>query len=213
MKFSILFLCSFLLIFCAESHVGKSNFSVTNFSEGKLRYTLYQNNEIAFILNSNNDTVFKNEESIDIIKIEDINKDDFPDIVVSYISNYEAYDIGLYDADTRSFRVIRNFDSPPQKIPHSEFYYTYGSDGCSDLNWHSELFTLQNLAISMKGRIIGRGCGGEKQNEILIFKTHLTNEKLIKYIDREAGYYNDKFDFIDKYWTENYRTFYDETAN
>ena len=50
-------------------------------------------------------------------------------------------------------------------------------------------------------------CDNENDNGIYIYKVNGENKKQIKLIPIEKKNFDNKWDFIEKYWTENYKEF------
>jgi len=155
-----------------------------------------------------------------LLKLEyvDFNTDKSKDILLTYSGNNPTYFLYLFDTKTNTFKNVKGFDSFPdarQLTTNSTYYYSYHRAGCADLNWVSDLFVIENFKAIQKGHIYGQGCEFEiKANPqvIEIYKVLHNNEEnkkmigklpLLKYIPN----FNDKWDFIEKYWNKNYSKF------
>lgn len=163
-----------------------------------------------FIIDYKNDTIYKNSNWVHETEFIDLNGDGYIDILLHYLTNVTGInDLALYDKSTRNFKIVNNFDRfpSPSKISGTKYYFSYHRSGCADLNWDSDLFILVNYQAICIGNISGRGCEGEKENGKFISKVKGGKKKLIRKIIKEVGYYDDKWNFIEKYWTENYKNF------
>ena len=140
----------------------------------------------------------------------DFNEDGFLDIELHFISNVpDVNEILIFNPKSKSFTEIENFSSFPAsvKIKGVDLFYSYHRSGCADSNWDSDLFYLkENRAVKI-GNISGIGCTGEGETGIFISKVVDEKEQLVEKLLREPGYYDDKWDFIENYWSENYRRF------
>lgn len=165
-----------------------------------------------FILNSNNDTIYKNSNwALDVEQI-DFNNDGNKDILLLYLSNTpNTYDLVMFDDETNSFKNVKDFFlyTKPTRIKNSKYYYSYHKSGCADLNWGSDLFYIKDFESVRLGNISGIGCERETKNGIYVYKVSPEKDSfiLIESYTREAGYYGDKWDFIEKYWAKNYTDF------
>lgn len=162
------------------------------------------------------DTIYKNTEWTHGFEVKDFDEDGFKDIIFYYISNYAVEEIYLFDKTQNIFRMVEYSDSFPSavKIKETNYYHCYNRRGCADSNWDSDLFYIKDYKIHKIGNIRGIGCppvtDEEKALKNGIYITKIENdsiEKQIQFIPREAGYYNDKWDFIENYWTNNYKLF------
>jgi hypothetical protein len=162
------------------------------------------------------DTIIKAEDYYYQAKFLDINEDGYKDIRVFTFSNTpnecENY---LFDKRLKTFKQIENCDLDIQKIKETDFYYSYNRAGCSDMVWESHLSKIENYKLINYGFINGKGCDFEiKENPqvIEIYKViNSENDEMkllaslpyLKYIPKNG----DKWDFIEKYWKQNYKIF------
>jgi len=159
------------------------------------------------------DTIIKSENYYFEIKFLDIDKDNFKDIRVFITSNSpNQCDNYLYDKSLKTFKKIENCDNDIKKIKGTIYYSTYNSIGCGDLNWESYLCKIEKLKLIHCGHIIGQGCEFEieKNPQIIeIYKIDNEKEILIEKLPYLINIpkFDNKWDFIDKYWTKNYRKF------
>lgn len=230
MKYIIILL--FFFLFSCKNETSKSNDSVSNKTSNKIktqfkeikRDTLIVNNlkfiikqfkeeNLNFsliILNEKFDTIYKHNDFIDEYKITDFNNDGYQDIELDYITNVPGIvDVLLFDLASGKFQIIEELGNYPSpiKIKKSEYYYSYERAGCADYNWESNLFYISNYKCVKIGNITGKGCGYEKRNGIFINKIVDNKEVEINWIKRDTGYYDDKWEFIEKYWTKNHLKF------
>lgn len=148
----------------------------------------------------------------------DFNKDGFPDILLSYMGNTTSNFLYLFDGASKKFRNIDGFINFPNAIQlkeNPEYYFSYYPNGCNDLNWVSDLFTIENFIPVRIAHMYGKGCDFnvlENPQFIGLYKfdpnnsqTEVLLEKLPygKFIPENG----DKWPFIEKYWNRNYRKF------
>lgn len=162
------------------------------------------------ILNEKFDTIYKHFDYIDEYEILDFNEDGFKDLRLDYITNTpDVVDIVLFDSISKRFEIVKDlgYYPSPFKIKNSNYYYSYHRAGCADLNWESDLFYIKDYRCIKIGNISGRGCGYEKRNGIFINKIVDKKAVEINWIKRDSGYYDDKWEFIENYWTKNHLKF------
>lgn len=151
-------------------------------------------------------------------ELTDFNKDGNSDLLLTYFGNNSSYDLYLFDVKTNEFKNLEGFDRFPEAIQlktNPKYYYSYHRVGCADMNWVSDLFYIDNFKTIQIGHIYGQGCDYEvKENPqvIEIFKVLGNNEenkKLIKKhpYEKIVPENGDKWDFIEKYWNNNYKKF------
>lgn len=83
------------------------------------------------------------------------------------------------------------------------------------MNWVSDFFKIQNFKIIQLGHIDGQGCDFEvKKNPqvINIYKVIDNKEENGKLVEKLPYLkfipkFEDKWDFIEKYWNKNYKQF------
>jgi len=139
----------------------------------------------------------------------DFNGDSFKDIILSYPSNYLFQELLLFNPKSNSFEFIKSFSKYPssKRIGKTNFYYSYHGNGCAQNDWESNLYQLKDTIILEKGKIKGLGCLENDSNGIYIYRINNGNDRLLRYIKRNEGYWNGKWEFMDKYWNKNYKRF------
>jgi len=163
------------------------------------------------ILNNKKDTVYIHDGfASNGFEFEDFDNNGILDIRLYQITNVGGIsELIFYDKENKIFKAVKEFDNfpDPSKINKTNYWYSYHGSGCADINWGSELFKIENFKAIKIGEIEGFGCEDEKENGIFIYKINGDSKKRIYSEKRKSGYYNDKWDFIQKYWNENYRKF------
>ena len=182
---------------------NNQKYIVKHFRDDNLDFSL-------LILNEKFDTIYKHFDYIDEYEILDFNEDGFKDLRLDYITNTpDVIDIVLFDSYSKRFEIVKDlgYYPSPFKIKNSNYYYSYHRAGCADLNWESDLFYIKDYRCIKIGNISGRGCGYEKRNGIFINKIVDKKALEINWIKRDSGYYDDKWEFIENYWTKNHLKF------
>jgi hypothetical protein len=179
-------------------------------------FTICQTGDTNISILRDKDTIYKHTEWTNGFDIKDLNEDGYNDIIFNYMSNNVVEEIYLFDKAENNFKLVEHSDSYPEsiKLKGAEYYYTYNRRGCSDLNWDSDLYFIKDFKIHKIGNITGVGCPQQEdyediiKNGIYIYRFEKDSIKnLLQYIPRESGFYNDKWDFIEEYWTKNYKLF------
>jgi len=175
---------------------------------------LNENNDDACIINSKNDTLFKdNNLGANPIFI-DFDKDGITDVL--FKSNIiDVYDFIKFDPITNQFKKIEGFNEfpEPQKIGNSKYWFSYQSNGCADGCWESNLFFINNFKTIKIGTILKDA--GYDESSKKVFKSltinKVANNKVIlfKSFDHKLiqEWEKNKFKSIKKYWNENYSKF------
>lgn len=168
---------------------------------------------LTVIITKGVDTLLTSQEFISSFEFRDFNNDGFKDIVVGIFTNLPNVTmVYLYDTLKRNFSAIENITNFPTPIAivGTKLYYSYMRMGCADYNWDSDLFYLDNNKAIKIGKIEGRECSRkDKEWGIEIFKIIGDNRQLIesKPIKTIRKYKDDKWGFIEAYWSKNYKTF------
>jgi len=204
----------------AQNHYFDTTLSINNskyqvqtkdINDDFITLTVFLNNKVISI-----DTI----ESAGLANIEfpDFNKDNNQDILLTYMGNNSIYLLYLFDQKEKKFKNIEGYLNYPDAIQlknQPELYYSYHRAGCADLNWISDLFKIVDFKTVQIGHIYGQGCEFEvKENpqKIEIFKV-IDNNENNKILLEELPYlefipnFGDKWNFIEKYWNENYVKF------
>jgi len=158
----------------------------------------------------NGKTLYRNENNPSEFVFTDFNEDGFLDIELHFMTNVpDVNEILIFNPELKNFTEIENFSSFPSatKIKNTVYYYSYHRSGCADNNWDSDLFYLkENRAIKI-GNIHTIECDNENDNGIYIYKVNGENKKQLNLIPIEKKDFENKWEFIKKYWTENYKEF------
>lgn len=155
-------------------------------------------------------TLYRNNNNPSEFIFTDFNEDGFTDIELHFMTNVpNVNDILIFNPESNSFIEIENFSNFPAsiKIIGTNFYYSYQSSGCSDSNWDSDLYYLKENKAVRIGNIHVIECDNDDERGIFIYKVNGENKKQIKLIPIEKKDFDNKWDFIKIYWTENYKEF------
>ena len=159
---------------------------------------------------SEGDILYKNDNNPSEYIFTDFNEDGFLDIELHFMTNVPGVnEILIFNPKLKQFTEIENFSSFPAsiKIKNTDYYYSYERSGCADSNWDSDLYYLkENKAVKI-GNIHAIECDNENDNGIYIYKINGENKKQIKLIPIKNKDFENKWEFIEKYWTENYKKF------
>ena len=196
----------------AEKKFGEDELDICKeqFENGIIFETCIKQYDLFTLKSSKGDVLYKNENNPSEYILTDFNEDGFLDIELHFMTNVPSVnEILIFNPKSKSFIEIENFSNFPSaiKIKETDYYYSYERSGCADNDWDSDLFKIINNKAMRFGNIRGIGCEGLKKTGIYINKVN--NEKIteIKFIAREEGYWDEKWDFIANYWTENYNKF------
>lgn len=168
------------------------------------------------LLSIKGDTVVKSEDYYLEAKFLDIDEDGYKDIRVFVFSNNpNQCDNYLFDQKLKTFKLIENCDLDIRKIKGTDFFYSYNRAGCADMNWESHLSKIENYKLVDYGYIYGQGCDFEIEKNAQVIDIYKVNnlitgdKKLIKKLpyQKYIKEFGDKWDFIEKYWIKNYKTF------
>lgn len=205
-----------------DSSIVKSNVQPR---ETKENDTILLNNKLYLIVHNNYYSYLSSFEGDTIIKGDfngqfeflDINLDGYKDIrfridyswIPNECSNY------LYDKKTSTYKLLINCYLVLENIKGTDFYYSYERAGCEDSNWESYLSKIENYKLVNYGYMSGQGCELDTINfpqVIDIYKIadeYKDNKKLIQKLpySKNIPEFGDKWEFIVKYWSENYRIF------
>lgn len=217
LKFNLLLILSFILT-SSNAQIFQTD-TIWNLKQGKLLIkTIDLNGDfiiISSILNNRNfdiDTIEKN--GLAYIKFPDFNSDKYPDILIDYIGNKSSYSLYLFDTIQLKYKEIRNYSDFPDAIQiKPNLYYSYQAVGCTDLNWISDLFKIENFEIVHLARMEAESCENESetyQKTIKVLKVKdSVNNQLIKNFnyDEQIKKNDDKWIYLKKYWRNNFQRF------
>ena len=216
--FRYIFLITFILQIslvanCQETQIDSTILNIDTATIDGVKYkAIYKTNKYFFILNSKEDTVFKSKNYFRFFEFTDFDNDNRKDLIFSYISNIPIKDLILYDSKNKVFVPVENFSKFPEpiKIKGTKFYYSFHHSGCADKNWDSDLFYIDNFKAIILGNISGRECDNmDVKDDIYIYKIKENKKSLIKSlsIDMIHKFKDDKWGFIEDFWTKNYKEF------
>ena len=155
-------------------------------------------------------TMYRNDNNPSEFVFTDFNEDGFLDIELHFMTNVpDVNEILIFNPELKKFIEIENFSSFPAsiKIKNTKYYYSYQRSGCADSNWDSDLYFLKENKAVRIGNIHAIECENEDDKGIYIYKVNGENERQIKLIPIENKDFENKWEFIEKYWTENYQKF------
>jgi len=164
------------------------------------------------ILDNNGNTAYIKAGVIHEYEFSDFNNDGNKDILIHHIANTSGvFDLVLFNPKSYSFIDVEAFYYPAAvNIKNTNYYYSYYGAGCADMNWQSDLFYIENYVAIPLANIQGEGCDGLSDVQG-IFINKVINDTNVLYetypidtITKLDGY---KWEFIEKYWTKNYRKF------
>jgi hypothetical protein len=139
----------------------------------------------------------------------DFNGDNELDIMINFMGNVDTQSLFLFDKVKNEFKKVKDFDKYPaaKKIKGSNHYYSYHRSGCADNYWTSDLFTIIDFKVVHLGQIFGQGC--EEPMNIKIYKIESGKKDLTETLTYKlvTDNKNDKWGFIEDYWTKNYRVY------
>lgn len=165
------------------------------------------------LLNSKNEIYLKHSGDYFTWDFKDFNKDGYKDIFLDKGGNTpERFDLLLYVPTTKSFRKVKDFENfpAPENISGTKYFYSYHKSGCADMNWDSDLFYIKDFKAVRLANISGRECENSGiKDGLYINKVSGGKKNLFKTlpIDTVHKFKDDKWEFIKKYWIENYKLF------
>jgi len=170
-------------------------------------------NQKLYVTNSSGDTVYKHFDLCNGAEFTDFDNDKNKDILFHYLTNVpDIYDLALFDAKSKTFKLVEKFNSfpAPVNIINTKYYYSYRRSGFADSNWDSDLFYISNFKAYCIGNIAGRDCD-DVIADVGIFISKIASDKIIPCdtfeIETISKYKDDKWGFIADYWTNNYKKF------
>jgi hypothetical protein len=160
-----------------------------------------------FILKSaSGEVVYQNDNNPSEFVFKDFNEDGFIDIELHFITNVPGVnELLLFDPLSKSFKDVENFSNFPAsiKITNTPFYYSYSRAGCADANWESYLYIFDKNKVKAKGKIRAITCEGETDAGIYFYKMSREVVELINYSSITDLHFENKWEFIEEYWTTN----------
>ena len=180
-------------------------------SENGIKFeTCFKEYKFFALKSSNGQILYQNDNNPSEFIFTDFNEDGFSDIELHFMTNVpNVNEILIFNPELKSFTEIENFSSFPAsvKIKETNLYYSYQRSGCADYNWESDLFYLQeNKAITI-GNIQAIECENESNRGIYFYKVSGEEMEQLEYIPIEKKNFEDKWEFLENYWTENYKKF------
>jgi len=184
------------------------NIQTREINSDQVALTIYRNAKLIKV-----DTI--DASGLSKLKFPDFDKDGYKDILLTHMGNNFTYDLYLFDKTKNIFRFVKGFDRFPesqQLKTNPKYYFSYHRAGCADLNWISDIFFISNFKTIHIGQIYGKGCDAdiiEKPQVIEIYKIIDNTEERNKLItilsyQKNIAEFGDKWDFIKKYWENNY---------
>jgi hypothetical protein len=174
---------------------------------------MYKTDDIFYVTRSS-DTIFKAPDLHPNFEFKDFNGDGFDDIRIYYLTNMpDIQDLFLFDVQKRNFEQVTGFsDFPkPLPIPGTMYYYSYHRSGCSDLNWDSDLFYIENFRAVRIGNISAYGCNNrDVKDGIYIYKVKDEVKTLYQRLPVSTimmDSKDDKWIFIRDYWVKKLSNF------
>jgi hypothetical protein len=159
---------------CQETRIDSTILCVDTATIEGIHYkAIFKTNDNFYILDSNENIVFKSNDYSRSFEFVDFDNDGMKDILFSYISNIPLKDLLLYDINNKGFTPVEDFSKYPEpiKIKCTKYYYSYHKSGCADMIWDSDLFFIQNFTAVPLGNISGNGCDDEEEKGgIYIYK-------------------------------------------
>jgi hypothetical protein len=225
MKKAIIILSAIALLACNQQSKSKPPQEVADETEiyqtdtllinqqQYIRTTRGEFDEFVCLTTINGDTIIPYANYYHLAEFLDINEDGYSDIRIFVFSKTaNQCDNYLFDIQDKTFHYLENCCLDIQKIKGTDYYYSYSSTGCSDMNWVSELVKIENFKTILLGYIDGQGCDyGDEPRYIEIYKVagKGNSEKLVEQLpySKYIPNFEDKFDFMEKYWTKNYQKF------
>ena len=139
--------------------------------------------------------------------LKDVNKDQYLDLIVGFKFYSGRSHLYVYMPGSKSFSVVEGYENYPEAKPitdNSKYYYSYIRRGCDGKVWNSDLFTIKGNQIILMGNILGNGCGGGDDIQIL----RVDNERkwklgVLPLRKSLMPFDNGKYGFLQDYWAKN----------
>jgi len=195
-----------------KEQIGKEELTICKeqSENGIIFETCLKQYDLFTLKSSAGDVLYKNNNNPSEYIYKDFNEDGFLDIELHFMTNVpDVNEILIFNPELKKFIEIENFSSFPAsiKIENTNYYYSYHRSGCANSNWDSDLyFFKENKAVRI-GNIHAIECVNDDDKGIYIYKVNGENEKQLKLISIKKKGFDNKWEFIEKYWTENYTKF------
>lgn len=150
--------------------------------------------------------------SISYFTVIDFDKNGSTDILVDYIANNSECYLYLFDSVDFKFKFVEGyvrFPAGEQLTSNPALYYSYHRAGCGDMDWVSDLFTIQDFSTIHLGQLYAEACDSSDPRQISMFKVLNNTDEEISLIERfpYPDTIDDKYEFIEEYWNKNYLKF------
>ncbi len=187
------------------------------FTEGNIQLDTLQINDLKFVQTLKNnrfhclktisgDTIVQFEDFYFKLEILDLNEDGFKDLRVLIVSNSPTQcNHYLFDTKSSSFIQIKNSDLMVEKIPNTNYYYSYFKTGCAGLDFGSYLSKLENFTFIDIAYIAENGCDSDTINSPINVEVYKVFPNLDQKLLKTYSY--NEFVGVDMYWKENYKKF------
>lgn len=162
-------------------------------------------------------------DSVEIIALMDLelikfDSDSSLDFMLTYMGNNPTYILYIYDSLNKEYVELKNYQWFPYSKPiknKTDYFYSYHRAGCADMVWVSDFYKIVDFKIIHIGRIDGKGCDFEIENNpqliniYKILKNIENNQTLIESLPytKHIPEFGDKWEFIEKYWNNNFQKF------
>jgi hypothetical protein len=177
---------------------------------GQIFVEIQKEDRFQCLISLSGDSIVTKQDYYHKLNLLDINQDSFDDLRIFVFSNTpnqcENY---LFEPKQKVFKFIRNCDLDIEIIHGTQYYYSYNSTGCGDMNWESHLIRVDNWEATNIGLMNTIECDTEKKG-IFIYKIDGNSQTEIKALPIRAlkdNGNNDKLEYIKNFWTENYKAF------
>jgi hypothetical protein len=162
------------------------------------------------------DTLYRWTETTNGFTVEDLDGDGNEDVLINHVSNVGGLnDLIIYLPKEKRFAQVKDFTDFPNAmaVPGAPYYYSYRRAGCADGDWISDLFEIRADSTLWHGHLFGHGCqdGPPPSITMLHADPSLPEEQWQRVdslpMDSAWNGAGDKWDFIARYWADNYRRY------
>ena len=214
LPFNKYFLFTSFLIWsvAADCQQGGEVFSLDTATVAGRKYIGALNDQGFILTDSKGATVLKHPGEFFLMQFKDFNNDGYKDIFLDHGGNTpERYSVLVFVRSTGRFKELKGLDQfpDPKPIAGTRYFYSYHKSGCADADWDSDLFSIDNYQAVKLGNISGRGCNSSGvSGAIYIFSVRKEEKTLLKTLSIDLiTQYKDKWNYIRKYWADNYKEF------